>query len=56
MTHHPKGSMCMYCGNYDRDKCANLPFDTMPVIDRYHNGQQLILVVKCVEYKRESAS
>ena len=52
MTHQPKGSMCMHCANYDRDKCKRLPFNNMPAIDRYHDGKELVMVVKCSEYKR----
>lgn len=53
MRHQPKGHMCLNCANYDLKKCQALPFSTMPVIDRYHDGAELVMVVKCIEYRKE---
>ena len=33
MTYQPKGGMCMTCLRGLTRNCANLPFDTMPVIE-----------------------
>jgi len=45
---HPKASMCRVCAHRDKD-CSKLPFDTMPVIERYHGG----VVVRCLEFKKD---
>ena len=42
----PKGSMCFACVKID-DDCSGLDFKSMPVIDTYPDGTQ---VVKCTEF------
>lgn len=44
---HPKASMCRVCVHRDKN-CSKLPFDKMPVIERYAGG----IVVRCLEFKR----
>jgi len=51
LTHHPKASMCKSCKHKDRD-CSVLPFNTMPVMDKYKQDGALIYVVRCVEFDR----
>lgn len=47
-NYQPKGSMCAACAKKKSD-CSKLPFNKMPVIERYHGG----IVVRCLEFKRD---
>ena len=51
MTYIPKGSMCASCQHKHRD-CSHLPFRDMPRLSEY---LRMYVVVKCTDYKRESA-
>lgn len=56
MIYHPKGSMCAACVHAQRD-CSHLPFDTMPVIERYmltgYKHGIPGVVVRCTEFVRK---
>ncbi len=52
MTHQPKGSMCISCGNANAS-CASRPFASMPVIKTYPDG---VKAVKCTGHVHAQAS
>lgn len=45
----PKGGMCSICTRVGSN-CATLPFDTMPVIEKYEN----LRVVRCTKWARRT--
>ena len=51
--HFPNGEMCMRCTKAN-ELCCELPFERMPVIERYADGD---VMVRCTSYnKREVLS
>lgn len=47
--HFPNGDMCQKCIHLSED-CSKLPFDKMPVIERYTDGDTM---VKCTKYEKK---
>jgi hypothetical protein len=51
--YQPKGSMCTNCV-HKNSKCSHLDFSKMKVIAVVEHGGDLLKIVRCTEFKRES--
>lgn len=51
IMHFPNGEMCDICVNVN-ENCCELPFNSMPPIEKYTNGD---VMVKCVHYKKRQS-
>ena len=53
ILYHPKGSMCINCGNWMKD-CHKLDFQSMRPLDKYQADGKQYIEVKCNNYKNET--
>ena len=53
ILYHPKGSMCINCGNWMKD-CHKLDFQSMRPLDKYEADGKQYIEVKCNNYKNET--
>jgi len=53
--YQPKGGMCKTCIKR-AELCNYLPFNTMPVIEKYREYEVTISVVRCTEFERGKAT
>lgn len=48
--YHPKGSMCAVCKNNELPCAQVLQFQCMPVMKRYKQGDDDMIIVKCLMF------
>ena len=53
--YQPNGDMCLVCQKALAN-CSQFPFREFQVIDKYKDGQQPVLIVRCRQYEREASN